>query len=55
MVNKILSMYILKEMSKISKSNVIYEVFEFTIRNYLDRDGVGIFRQLYKLGYCQLQ
>jgi hypothetical protein len=38
MVNKILSMHILKEISlvyRISHSNVIHEVFEFTIRNLL--------------------
>jgi hypothetical protein len=48
-------MYILEEMSlvyRISGSNVIHEVFEFTIRNYSNRNWVGIFRQLYKLGYC---
>jgi hypothetical protein len=40
-VNMILSMYILEEMFvvyRISKSNVIHEVFEFTIRNYSNRN-----------------
>ena len=34
MVNKILSMYILEEMPRISESKVIREVLEFTIKNY---------------------
>jgi hypothetical protein len=41
MINKILSIYILEEMSlvyKISQSNVIHEVFEFTIENYSNRN-----------------
>jgi bisphosphoglycerate-dependent phosphoglycerate mutase len=41
MVNKILSMHILKEISlvyRISKSNAIHEVFEFIIRKYSNRN-----------------
>ena len=41
MVNKILSMNVLEEMSlvyRISKSNAIHEVFELVIRNYSNRN-----------------
>jgi hypothetical protein len=57
MVNKILSIYILEEMSlvyRISKSNVIHEVFEFVIINYSNGSCVRIFRQIYELGYMML-
>ena len=40
MINKILSVNILEEISlvyRISKSNIIHEVFKFIIRNYSNR------------------
>ena len=54
MVNKILSMNIPEGMSlvyRISKNNIIHEVFKFIIRNYSNRSWVRMFRQLYEPGY----